>query len=129
MKKLVSRIQTPDGTILTSRYTHDYVTHLDQNGEQYMLDGGTDYCRMSVNNIPAKDVSIYTDSPFEEIREHLCRGTFDEDGNRIWIPLKDMTAQHLFNCILYHQNELKDNEDIDPVKLQYIKEIAYRNIF
>lgn len=129
MKKelLVSRIKTPDGTILTSKHVHDYVCHDDViSKEHYMLDGGSEYQRTSLNLVKARDVSVYTDSPFEEIREHLCRGTLDENGNLIWIPLKDMTTQHLFNCILYHQNELKDNEEIDKYKLQYIREIAYR---
>lgn len=36
-KLLVNRIQTPDGTILTSKSVHDYVTHTDANGEEYIL--------------------------------------------------------------------------------------------
>lgn len=129
MKKelLVSRIQTPDGTILTSKHVHDYVCHDDViSKEHYILDGGSEYQRTSLNVVKAKDISIYTDSPFEEIREHLCRGTYDKNGNHVWIPLKDMTAQHLFNCILYRQNELKDDEEINKFKQQYIRELAYR---
>lgn len=42
-KVLVSRIRTPDGTVLESRYTHDFVQHTDANGELYFLDGGPDY--------------------------------------------------------------------------------------
>lgn len=124
---LVSRIKTPDGTILTSRHTHDYVTHFDSvSNEEYILDGGTDYIRQSLNNIEAENISIYTDSPFEDIRENLCRGTFDDNGNRIWIPLKEMTKQHLFNCIIYCAVKLDDNQEIDKFKAQYIRELAYR---
>jgi hypothetical protein len=72
-KLLVSRIQTPDGTILTSRYTHDCVFYIDKNGLKYMLDGGNEYQRVIVNNeAPHVDVSIYTDDPYETIREHYC---------------------------------------------------------
>ena len=37
---LSNRLKTPDGTILESLHRHDYVTHTDANGKEYMLDGG-----------------------------------------------------------------------------------------
>ena len=56
---IANRIQTPDGTILWSRFTHDCVFYEDANGERYMLDGGNDlYRRVSDNVEKAKDVSI-----------------------------------------------------------------------
>lgn len=44
---LSNRMRTPDGTILESKHRHDYVTHLDANGNEYMLDGGLSYVRSS----------------------------------------------------------------------------------
>ena len=75
---LLSRMKTPDGTILTSKYVHDYKQHLDKNGDTYMLDGGNEYQRTTINDIPMEDMSIYSDSPFEEIRKYVNRGTFDK---------------------------------------------------
>ena len=60
-QKVYSAIQTPDGTILESFNRHDYVTHEDTvSGEHYMLDGGLEYTRGSVNKVQAKDLSVYT---------------------------------------------------------------------
>ena len=47
MKKLLAnRKQTPDGTILWSKHTHDYVDHQDNiDNQYYFLDGGNSYIR------------------------------------------------------------------------------------
>ena len=58
---LSSRMRTPDGTILESCYRHDYVTHTDANGKEYMLDGGLDYVRSSANG-DEEMLTIYTGS-------------------------------------------------------------------
>ena len=88
---IANRIQTPDGTILWSRHRHDYLEYQDDNGETYVLDGGTDYQRGSVNKVPAKNLSVWSDAPFEEIRQVMLRGTFtggkENSGERIWVPL------------------------------------------
>ena len=55
---ILSRIQTPDGTVLTSYHRHDYVTHTDANGEEYCLDGGNDYQRYNITKEPFKDLSV-----------------------------------------------------------------------
>ena len=121
--RLVSRIKTPDGTILTSEFTHDFVTHTDKNGEEYMLDGGAEYQRTYINKEPAVDVSIYTYSPFEEIRKHVKRGTFDKNGNRIWKPVCELSDSHLKNILVYNKdNGIPDNKFSDVIK----REIEYR---
>jgi hypothetical protein len=121
---IANRIQTPDGTILWSRFGHDYVEYKDANGEYYMLDGGPDILswRTSVNNIPAKSMQVYSDAPFEEIRKVMLRGTFAEDGERIWVPLYKLHDLHLVGILDYNQN-LGINSKYD----QFIrKEIKYR---
>ena len=53
-KVLVSGMICPDGTVLYSRHRHDYKSHTDSNGEWYMIDGGLDYVKSSVNKIRAQ---------------------------------------------------------------------------
>lgn len=121
--RLVSRIKTPDGTILTSEFTHDFVKYTDKNGEEYMLDGGLDYQRTYINKEPATDVSIYTFSPFEEIRKHVKRGTFDKNGYRIWKPVCELSDKHLENIIIYNEeNGIPQSKFSDVIE----REIAYR---
>lgn len=98
---VANRIQTPDGTILHSYHRHDYKTHLDANGEVYMVDGGFSYLRRSVNKVPAKDLSVWTSDPFEKIREALHWGTRGKDGNQPlrYIPLCEMETDHIKSCL------------------------------
>jgi len=49
VKLIRNRLQTPDGKILESISTHDYVEHRDDNGKLYFLDGGLDYARCSAH--------------------------------------------------------------------------------
>lgn len=121
---IANRIQTPDGTILWSRGHHDYVAYDDANGEHYMLDGGPDILnyRTSVNKVPAKLLQVFSDAPFEEIRQVMLRGTFDKNGNRIWVPLYKMNNLHLVGVLDYNEHYgIKSKYD------QFIlKEIEYR---
>lgn len=119
MKELiVSRIKTPDGTILTSKSTHDYVTHEDTNGELYVLDGGTDYQKMLVNKQPAENLSLYTDDPFEEIRNALYIYHKEE-----WKLLKNLD-DNLLKVLI--ENKKRAHKE-DKFMQMYQKEIEYRN--
>lgn len=128
---VLSRIQTPDGTILTSYHQHDYVTHKDKNGEEYMLDGGNDYQRYFICKEPFKDLSVWSDAPFETIRESFHRGGRGKDGKQplTYTPMSKMSNEWLFACIIY--NEERGMGDSFANKM-YKKELDYRkenNIF
>lgn len=126
MKDLIlNRWMTPDGTILTSTHTHDYVSHTDKNGEYYFVDGGCSYIRMSENKEKMKDMCLHYDSPFEEIRQCIKRGTFDSEGNRVWIPLCNMSDEHVLNCITYNVKYFGEN--VGPHTVLYMKELVYRH--
>lgn len=108
-KQLIhSSIRTPDGTILVSRHRHDYVGHLDKNGETYILDGGLEYIKTSVNIAPAEDLSLYDDEPHEIIREYLERGGRgkNSDEELKYVKLKDIDNSWL-QAIIVYENEYR----------------------
>ena len=123
---ILNRWRTPDGTILTSRYRHEYVEHIDKNGEYYFVDGGSDYIRMSVNDEKMTDMCVYSDSPFDEIRRIMVRGTFSEDNKPIFIPLCNMSNPHLENCIIYYSNLFDENGCKNKYMIYYLVELLYR---
>lgn len=123
---ILNQIETPDGTILTSYNRHDYKTHLDKNGFEYMVDGGNEYLRRNtIPEAPYKELSLYLDSPYELIREKHCRGGRGKNGDQplTWVPLKDMSDSWLKACIDYNiKLGLKDS----VASQLYYREIEYR---
>lgn len=128
-KLIVNRWETPDGTILESKHTHDFVKHKDKNGDEYFIDGGIEYVRSSVNDVPLKNLCLYTDDDFAEIRKCLKRGTViptrEDYEEIIWIPLYKMSDAHLVNCILYVYN-MSETIQYNPYVDMYINELLYR---
>lgn len=122
---ILSQIQTPDGTILRSMHVHDYVTYIDKNGEEYMLDGGNEYQRWSICKIPHKDISIYSDAPYEVIRENYHRGGRGKNGDQplTWVPMSKMSNSWLKACIEYN-NERGLSKSFS--NHMYAKELKYR---
>ena len=103
-KILCNRMLTPDGTMLESRHRHDYVTHLDANGKEYMLDGGLDYLRSSAHG-DEKLLTVYQDDPHEVIRLLVKWGTFGKNGDEPYkqIKIADMSTEHLQACLKTQQ--------------------------
>ena len=107
---IANALITPDGTILQSYHVHDYKTHVDKvSGEEYMIDGGTVYCRSNVNKVAAKYISITMDDPHETRREWFHWGTRGKDGRQplTWKPLKDLDTDHI-QAILETQHQIPD---------------------
>jgi hypothetical protein len=94
---LLNRIRTPDGTVLTSYNRHDYRTHKDANGEQYMVDGGTAYLRRSLNKIPATDLTVYRTDDHAENRKAFHWGSYGREGDQplTYRPLADLDDEHI----------------------------------
>ena len=123
MRKLIKNsIRTPDGTILTSRNVHDYQYHKDKNGEIYMNDGGVEYLRRSVNVIPYEDLSLYSDDPFEILRENITWGSRGKNGNEPlqYKSISNMSSNHITAI-------LSKIKLVDYLKEVFEKEISYRN--
>lgn len=96
MGMLSNRMRTPDGTILESKHRHDYVTHLDANGKEYMLDGGLDYVRSSANG-DEQYLTICSDDPHEDIRRVVKWGTYGKNGDEPlkYVRIADLDPYHL----------------------------------
>jgi len=110
MKYILNRIQTPDGTILTSEHRHDYKEYKDKNGEVYMVDGGKDYLRRNVNKEPYEELSIpIKDATFGECRKHITWGTRGKNGDQPlkFKPIKDLDTDHI-KVILENQTQISD---------------------
>jgi hypothetical protein len=119
---VANRLKTPDGTILHSMHRHDYVTHIDANGEEYMLDGGNDYIRTNVNIVAGEYLTVYTDDEHSVIREAFTWGTRGPRGDQPIrrIYLKNMDIDHI-NAILETQIHIPD-----WVRTIFENELEYR---
>lgn len=93
---IYNAIMTPDGTILVSRHRHDYKTHLDANGKEYMVDGGLDYCRRSANG-GGVDLTMTDEQPHSIQRDVLEWGTYGKDGKQplSYISIGEMETEHI----------------------------------
>ena len=123
MRKLIlNRIRTPDQTVLTSRNRHDFVSHKDKNGELYYTDGGLSYLKRSVNKEPYEDLSLYSDDPFEKLREGIKWGSRGKNGDEElkYESISNMSSNHIKSIL----SKIKLAE---YMKELFEKEMAYRN--
>ena len=115
-------LRTPDGTILTSNHVHDFKMYVDKNNETYINDGGTDYLRRSINKEPFEDLSVYSDSPFEDIREAVTWGTFGKEGT------SELQRKKLSELSSPHIEAILKNCNISEFLTEmFHKELDYRN--
>ena len=97
---ILNAIQTPDGTVLESHSRHDYVTHTDANGKEYMVDGGLAYVRTTLHDDQIS-LALYDDEPHEVQREVLKWGTRGVNGDQplTFKPISEMDTAHIGNVI------------------------------
>ena len=108
---IYSAWKTPDGTLLHSRHRHDYCEHFDSvSKEWYILDGGTDYIRCSINTVPPEDLTLYADDPHEKIREVFVWKYYGKNFSQpegVYTLLKDLSCEHI-EAILETQTHLPE---------------------
>lgn len=98
-------------TYLNSTHRHDFVAYEFENGEQYHLDGGTDYIKRGCGSIPGgakiEDYSLKESSIPFEIRHKLMWGSRGKDGKRPlkYAPFAELELDHL-KAILDYSSKL-----------------------
>ena len=124
MREILSnKMRTPDGTVLHSKHRHDYVTHTDANGKEYMLDGGWDYVRRSAHG-DEKLLTVMSDDDHEVIRQVVTWGTYGKNGDEtlVHVTIADMSSEHLQACLDTQQRTMR------PGLLKVMQdELEYRN--
>lgn len=119
---LVNKWETPDGTILHSKSRHDYVSHLDDNGKIYAVDGGTCYCR-TVGPEDMKSLCIFSDDDPEIIRTTLLWGSYGPRGRSlIYKTIAELETDHIC-AILRTQSALSNS-----LREVFIYELCYRDV-
>ena len=126
---ICNAIMTPDGTYLRSYHRHDYKEYTDRfTGETYVVDGGNEYLRRSVNTTPATPMDVYLSDTFETIRRNFVWKSYGKNGEHIphgiYIYLCKMDSDHI-HAILETQTQIKGTYVEDLMK----QELAYRKEF
>lgn len=108
-KTLASFLLLPDGTVLQSYNRHDYKTHIDRtDGQEYMIDGGPEYLRCSMNALPYAH-QVTTDDTHKMKRRWFHWGTYGKNGDRPlqWKPLELLDTDHI-QAIIETQTHIPD---------------------
>lgn len=123
---ITHEVQTPDGTRLRCYNRHDYQVYSDKNGESYMIDGLGYYTRSSVNNQPALDLSITSDSPFLIKREANFWGTYgikQDFAEPEYISPSQMTSDHI-QAVIKTQPLATEIKELFEQEQQYRSELS-----
>ena len=122
---LRNAVRTPDSTVLESKRRHDYVVYTDTvTAEQYMVDGGLDYLKRSVNSVLAAELYVTTKDDFELVRQVFTWGSYGKDGKqpRTEVKLQDMTSEHI-QAVLDTQQYIRGT----VVEQLFKQELLYRS--
>jgi len=124
MSKQILRnaLRTPDGTILESRHRHDYKEYEDANGWVYVVDGGLDYLRRTVNkNAPAKDLTLTEEDPHFFLRDYVTWGTYGKEGDQplSYVTIANMSDGHLQAVLDTQKRMYPQVRDLMKAELEY----------
>ena len=122
---LRNALQTPDGTVLESKTRHDYKEYEDANGWTYMVDGGLDYVRRSVNkHEPAIDLTLTEAEPHFFLRDYVTWGTYGKEGDEplSYKTIADMETEHLQAVLDTQWGMYPQIRDLMKAELEYRNE-------
>ena len=98
---LAVKLICPDGTVLQSRYRHDYVEHRDAvTGEVYMIDGGR-YTPRATYDSECQLMFVYEEDDHSFVREEFEWGMWDEERGYIFVPIGKLSSPHVENLETY----------------------------
>ena len=121
---LYNAIQTPDGTVISSKHRHDYNTYTDKNGQHYSVDGGVDYLRRGFDKPDYTDVSVYDDGTHETRRNYICWGV---NYTKDMVRLPETRWEFVKNLNIDHIQAIVDGEYAKGFMLEVFKEeLNYR---
>jgi len=98
MSLLRNSIVTPDGTILESKSTYDFVEYTDNNGQYYAVDGGLSYNRRVCDKVDYIETSLYESDNIRKLREELTWESYNAEELKI-VKIKDLTTNHIVDII------------------------------
>lgn len=120
---VANRWECPDGTILHSKHRHDFVEHVDEQGNYFYCDGGNGYYIRTSGNLI--DRCVRSTDPFELQREFFVWSSYGKDGKQAkkYIPLCQLTDAHILS-ILETQYHIRNTyvEVLMLAELEYRKE-------
>ena len=122
---LRNALRTPDGTMLESKHTHDFVMHRDRvTDDDIGIDGGHAYFRRIGSLAFCADLSVTTKDDFELVRAAFTWGTYGKDGKqpRTEVKLQDMPTEHI-QAILSTQQHIKGS----VLEQLFEQELLYRS--
>lgn len=102
------------GETLVSYSVHDYKTC--ECEQATMVDGGNEYGRYGGKDLSKVQTNyLYSDTPFEQIREVITRGSRGKDGKQplTYIKLKDIDDEYL-DALIDYEEELRPNNRYLP---------------
>lgn len=96
MKLIQNALRCPDGTIISSIGRHDFVTHTQDDGRTYAVDGGLDYPRKLFSDKEYENLTVYDDDDHSRKR-HILWGSYGINGDEdiSLNPISDLSNEHL----------------------------------
>lgn len=121
-KILLNRWKSKDGTVLISRFRHDFVSHFDAVDQTTVfIDGGLEPCVRVSGDL--ENMCLYdTDEDHMEVRENFLWGTFGPNGDQPMkkVAIKNLTTDHIQN-IIRTQFHLQEH-----IQNMFRRELTYR---